>query len=519
MPSKILSATISGLDAKLIEVEVDVSNGLHSFNIVGLPDKAVEESKERVGYAIKNCGLKPPRHQNQKVIINLAPADIKKHGPAYDLPIALGYLKATQQIKNFQTDDKLFIGELSLDGSLRPASGILPIAIFAKETNKILFLPNQNLKEANIVSGLKMVAMENLQDLIDYLGENNTAGNKQKTIIGSGIDESQFNQNYDLDMENIHGQETAKRALEIASSGAHNILMSGTPGAGKTLLAKTLPSILPPLSEKEILEITKIYSIAGCLSENQPFISSRPFRSPHHSASAIALCGGGTNPKPGEISLAHRGVLFLDEFPEFPRHALETLRQPLESGEIQISRAQNSINFPARFMLVAAQNPCPCGYYESDQKPCICTASQVSKYQRKISGPMLDRIDIHINVPNVKLEKLHSDNKSESSEKIRQRVIKARNIQLKRFDHPIRQLTDGGKILTNAEMNSNQIKKYCALDTSTKNLFLKAADSLKLSARSFHKILKISRTIADLDGSENIQSHHITEALQYRQQA
>ncbi|KKQ43336.1 MAG: Mg chelatase-related protein [Parcubacteria group bacterium GW2011_GWD2_38_12] len=514
MPSKILSATISGLDAKLIEVEVDVSNGLHSFNIVGLPDKAVEESKERVGYAIKNCGLKPPRYQNQKVIINLAPADIKKHGPAYDLPIALGYLRATEQIKNFQTDDKLFVGELSLDGSLRPANGILPIAIFAKKTDKTLFLPSQNFEEANIVSELKIVAVENLQDLINYLGENNATNNKQKITIGSGIEKSQLNQNYDLDMENIHGQETAKRALEIAASGAHNILMSGTPGAGKTLLAKTLPSILPPLTEKEVLEITKIYSIAGLLSENQPFVSCRPFRNPHHSASAIALCGGGANPKPGEISLAHRGILFLDEFLEFPRHALETLRQPLESGEIQISRAQSAITFPARFMLVAAQNPCPCGYFESDQKPCICTQSQISKYQRKLSGPLLDRIDIHINVPNVKLEKLHSNNKSEPSEKIRERVINARNIQLKRFNPPV----GGEKILTNTEMSSNQIKKYCILDAPTKNLFLKAANSLKLSARSFHKILKLSRTIADLDASENIKDYHITEALQYRQQ-
>lgn len=507
MPSKILSATVSGLDAKLIEVEVDVSNGLHSFSIVGLPDTAVQESKERVGYAIKNSGLKPPRHQNQKVIINLAPADIKKHGPTYDLPIALGYLASSGQIKNFKTEDKIFVGELSLDGNLREAIGILPIAIFAKETDKILFLPSHNLKEANLVSGLKIIPIESLQELIDHLEETKT----KDIIVGSGISQEELNRDFDLDMENIQGQETAKRALEISAAGGHNILMSGAPGAGKTLLAKTLPSILPPLSEKEILEITKIYSISGCLSENQPYISSRPFRSPHHSASAIALCGGGTNPKPGEISLAHRGVLFLDEFPEFPRSALEILRQPLESGEVQISRAQNSITFPARFMLVAAQNPCPCGYYESDQKPCVCSAGQVSKYQRKISGPMLDRIDIHINVPNVKLEKLHSDGKSESSEKIRARVIKARNIQLKRFGDE--------KILANAEMSSSQIKKYCALDDATKKIFLAAANNLKLSARSFHKILKIARTIADLDSSENIKDYHLTEALQYRQQA
>lgn len=513
MPVKILSAAITGLDAQLIEVEVDVSSGLHSFNIVGLPDKAVEESKERVGYAIKNSGLKPPRHQNQKVIINLAPADIRKHGPAYDLPIAIGYLRATEQIKNFKTSDKIFIGELSLDGDLRPASGILPIAIFAKNNNKTLFLPSQNLKETNLVSGLKIVTVENLRSLIDYIEEANSLSDTTKRpeeIICSGIDKENIAQDFNLDMENIYGQEVAKRALEIAAAGNHNILMSGAPGAGKTLLAKTLPSILPPLSEKEILEITKLYSIAGCLSESQPYISIRPFRNPHHSASSIALCGGGTNPKPGEISLAHRGVLFLDEFPEFPRSAIEILRQPLESGEIQISRAQNSVNFPARFMLVAAQNPCPCGYFESNQKPCICTASQISKYQRKISGPLLDRIDIHINVPNVKLEKLHSDTKAESSQEVRNRVIKSRNIQLKRFEND--------KILTNAEMSSSQIKKYCPLDTQTKNLFLKAAESLKLSARSFHKILKISRTIADLAGSDDIKQQHLTEALQYRQQ-
>lgn len=508
MPSKILSATISGLDANLIEVETDISSGLHSFNIVGLPDKAVEESKERVGYAIKNSGLKPPRHQNQKVIINLAPADIKKHGPAYDLPIALGYLVATGQIKNFSTEDKLFVGELSLNGDLRQVSGILPIAIFAKENDKILFLPAQNLKEANLVSGLKIIPIENLRSLIDYL--ENTS--EQKLVIGSGINDDALNQNFDLDMKNIQGQEVIKRALEIAASGAHNILMSGAPGAGKTLLAKTLPSILPPLTEKEVLEITKIYSIAGCLSEDQPFISVRPFRSPHHSASSIALCGGGTNPKPGEISLAHRGILFLDEFPEFPRSALETLRQPLESGEIQISRAKNSINFPARFMLVAAQNPCPCGYFESDQKPCICTANQISKYQRRVSGPLLDRIDLHINVLPVKLEKLYSSTKSESSEKIRQRVTMARNIQLERFNPP----AGGEKIMTNSEMSSGQIKKYCALDSATNNLLLKAANSLKLSARSFHKILKIARTIADLENSKNINTNHISEALQYR---
>lgn len=504
MSSKIISAAVFGLNAQPIEIEVDISSGLHSFNIVGLPDKAVEESKERVGYAIKNSGLKPPRHQNQKVIINLAPADIKKHGPAYDFPIALGYLLATGQIKNFNTDDKLFIGELSLNGNLRQVSGVLPIAIFSKENNKTLFLPAQNLEEANLVSGLNIVPINNLQSLIDHL-ENET---EQKTVIGSGIEEKIVNQSFDLDMENIQGQEVTKRALEIAASGAHNILMSGTPGAGKTLLAKTLPSILPPLSEKEVLEITKIYSIAGCLSENQPFVSVRPFRSPHHSASSIALCGGGTIPKPGEISLAHRGILFLDELPEFPRSVLETLRQPLESGEIQISRVQTSINFPARFMLVAAQNPCPCGYFESDQKPCICTASQISKYQRKISGPLLDRIDLHITVQPVKLEKLHSHSKSESSKDVRQRVVATRNIQLKRFKDE--------KIFTNSEMNSNQIKKYCALDTATNNLLLKAAHSLKLSARSFHKILKMARTIADLENSENININHISEALQYR---
>lgn len=506
MPAKILSAATTSIDAQQIEVEVDISSGLHSFSIVGLPDKAVEESKERVGYAIKNCGLKPPRHQNQKVIINLAPADIKKHGPSYDLPIAIGYLLATSQIKKFQTDDKIFVGELSLDGNLRPTNGILPIAIFAKNSGKTLILPHSNSKEAEIVSGLKIIPIKHLRDLIDHIEEINI----QTEITGSGINPQTTKQNFDLDMENIHGQEIAKRALEIAASGGHNILMSGPPGGGKTLLAKTLPSILPPLSEQEILETTKIYSIAGMLSENQSFVSVRPFRSPHHSASSIALCGGGANPKPGEISLAHRGVLFLDEFPEFPRSAIEILRQPMESGEIQISRVQSSLSFPARFMLVAAQNPCPCGYFESDQKPCICNANQITKYQRKISGPLLDRIDIHINVPPVKLEKLHSQNYSEPSSEIRNRVITARNTQLKRFENE--------KIITNSEMSQNQIKKYCSLDDATQKLFLSAANAMKLSARSYNKILKIARTIADLDSSPNIKGLHLTEALQYRHQ-
>jgi len=499
MSVKVFSSALIGLEARDIEVEVDFTPGLHSFSIVGLPDKAVEESKERVSSAVKNSGARPPQHHNRRLTVNLAPADLKKQGPGFDLAIAVGFLLASEQMKKIDTRDKIFIGELSLDGSLRRVNGVLPAAILAKKENKILVLPKANQKEAELVEDLKILPVENLKELLEKLEKGG------ESIIGKGANEIFKNDEVpEVDFAFIQGVEGPKRALQIAAAGGHNIFLMGSPGGGKTLLSRSLPTILPRMTKEEILEVTRIYSVAGLLPKEKPIMSERPFRSPHHSSSSVALIGGGTRVRPGEITLAHRGVLFLDEFPEFHRDVIEALRQPMEDGMVQVSRAEETIVFPARFTLVAAANPCPCGYLNDPQKACTCTSGQITRYRRKLSGPILDRIDIKIDVPRIGFEKLTAEERGEDSETIRERIEKAREAQEERG-------------VVNSEMKIPQIKEYCKIDIISQDLLRNAMQRLNLSPRSYHKVLKVARTIADLEGKEQISRDHLAEAIKYQE--
>lgn len=499
--AKVFSAAVLGLECYPVEVEADIGQGLPNFLIVGLPDKAVEESKERVRSAIKNSKQDFPV---KRITVNLAPADLKKEGPAYDLPVAVAILLSSGQLPFTDLRNSLFIGELSLNGQLRPINGVLPTVTMAKEKRfKNIFLPAANLFEASLISGLNFFPLQNLTELCFHLkGEKKLRSKILKPKLQNQ------NRSYDYDFAYVKGQEHAKRALEIAAAGGHNVLMSGPPGSGKTLLARSLPSILPQMSDEEILEVTKIYSVAGLLSDKKSIITTRPFRSPHHTASNIALVGGGQYPRPGEITLAHRGVLFLDELPEFGRHVLETLRQPLEDGVVTVARAAGSLSFPASFILVASQNPCPCGYLNDPLKACIDTPVQILRYQKKISGPLLDRIDLHVEVPRVKSEKLTDEKVAEESAKIRQRVEKARQIQRKRFAQT--------KISTNSEIGPKDLKKFAPLEEKGMALLKTAISNLNLSARAYHRIIKIGRTISDLGGVADISADHLAEALQYR---